>query len=927
MKKGSRKATFILILTSSVLVLLVGLIFAHVYSEWLWFESIHYAPVYIKILSIQIITALVFSLIFFLVGAVSIKVAWIQGERAGILTGANVRLLSTEKLQRSVPQLRLGLWVTLIALSLVAGGLGYSHWDTILRYLYPQDFVSHDPVFNQDLGFYIFSYPGLRLFQALAFYGIAIILGLTFWVYILNQNIGVSEGRLRATKAARRHLFIAFGFLLGLTAWGYRLDMFETLYIPGEIVFGARYASIYGDILAYKALFAIVVLTAVLCVVACFGKGGRLLFLAVCTWGVAVITLQFIYPFFLHKFVVEPNELEKERPYIQHNIEFTRRAYGLDLMRSENYPVEEHLSVEDIQESRPTMTNIKIWDKRPLKETYIDLQEIRLYYSFLNVDVDRYQVGDHIVQVMLSPRELNTDNLPQTAKTWVNKHLLYTHGYGFCMSPVNQVSSEGFPVFFVKDIPPVSPVGLTVERPALYYSEKADNFTIVDTATKEFDYPKGDTNVYTTYQGHGGVVLDSFTKKLAFSLRFFDINILLSEYLLPKSKIMIYREIQKRVRRLAPFLEFDGDPYLVLADGRLFWIIDAYTTSCYYPYSEPYEFSDREKQDYDGISFSFSKYLFFSRHVNYIRNSLKVVVDAYNGSVKLYMFDSVDPVLKSYQNAFPCLFKDGKTMPDVLKCHVRYPKDLFLIQAEMLKKYHMSDVEVFYNQEDLWARPREIYESSNIQMNGYYILIALPDAPDAEFVYMVPFTPKEKPNMISWMCGRCDYPNYGKVLLYKFPKEKLIFGPMQIEARIDQEPTISELFTLWGQLGSKVIRGDLLVIPVKKSLLYVKPVYILATSEELPELKRIIVAFGEHLVMRETLDRALNVLLASEVYTSATYKQESHDPQELATKALDHLDRIKRSFRESEWEIFGLELKKLEKSLKEIRETLKRGQQ
>jgi uncharacterized membrane protein (UPF0182 family) len=917
MKKASMKTKFIIILTGSVLVLLIGLALANVYSEWLWFESISYAPVYIKILSIKVASSLVFALVFFLFGFASVKLAWVQGDRAGALKDSEVRLFDAKNLNIRIAHIRIGLWVILFVFAFIAGGIGFNHWDTILRYLHPQKFGLYDPIFNKDLGFYIFSYPSLRLFQALAFYGFVILTGLTFFVYILNRNIGLLRGRPKATKSARIHLFIIFALLLGIKAWGYRLDMLETLYSSDGFIFGARYANVYGDIVAYKALLAIVVLTAIICLIALFGKRGRLPILAVSIWGIAAVTLQLIYPALLQEIVVEPTELEKERPYIRHNIESTGRAYGLDLIRSENYPVVEHLSTDDIKECRSTIKNIKIWDKRPLKETYVDLQEIRLYYSFLNVDVDRYQVGKDYVQVMLSPRELNTDNLPQTAKTWINKRLLYTHGHGFCMSPANQVSTEGLPAFFVKDIPPASPVGLTVERPELYYSEKTDDFVIVDTSTKEFDYPKGDTNIYTTYQGSGGVALDSFIKKLAFSLKLFDANILLSEYLLPKSRIMIYREIQKRVNRVAPFLRFDGDPYLAMADGRLFWIIDAYTTSCYYPYSEPYELEERRKKEYEGISFSFSKDIFFSRDVNYIKNSVKVVIDAYNGSVDFYAFDPVDPVLKSYQTAFKFMFKDREAMPNGLKSHVRYPKDLFLIQAKMLKKYHMTDVEVFYNQEDLWTRPHEIYGSSKIPMTGYYVIIKLPDGKKEEFVYMIPFTPKGKPNMISWMCARCDHPDYGRLVLYKFPKEKLIFGPMQIEARIDQEPTISELFTLWGQLGSKVIRGDLLVIPVRKSLLYVKPVYILATSEELPELKRIIVAFGEQLAMRETLDEAVNAIFAG--YTSEIYK-EGHDRQEPVSKALDHFERVKRSFRESEWEVFGKEMKGLEKSLKEIRE-------
>jgi uncharacterized membrane protein (UPF0182 family) len=595
----------------------------------------------------------------------------------------------------------------------------------------------------------------------------------------------------------------------------------------------------------------------------------------------------------MQQFDVQPNELIKERPYIEYNIDLTRRAYGLDKIEEKDFGPVADLTSEALAEAESTIKNIRLWDYRPLRDTYAQIQEIRLYYEFVDVDVDRYDLDGDYRQVTLSAREMATEQLQ--SRTWVNEHLQFTHGYGLVMSPVNAVTREGLPELLIRDLPPRTAPGLEITRPEIYYGESTNNYVFVNSTLEEFDYPSGDQNVFTTYEGTGGVLLDSSLKRAAFAYRFSDVSVLLSEYITSESRVMLYRNIHDRVRQVAPFLLFDADPYLVILDGRLFWLQDAYTATDMYPYSQPY-----------------------GNRFNYIRNSVKLVTDAYNGDMTFYIVDTEDPIIQAYAAIFPDLFASLEEMPEGLRVHVRYPEGLFIIQAQMNNTYHMQDPTVFYNKEDLWAVAHEMYAGNDQVMEPYYVIMSLEEG-RAEFILIQPFTPANKQNMVAWMAARSDGEHYGKLLLYKFPKQELIYGPLQIEARIDQEPAISGQLSLWHQRGSRVIRGNLLVIPIESSLLYVEPLYLQAETSQLPELKRVIVGSGEKVIMADTLTEALAGIVGAPVVTEEEEEVEGVvGLQELALSALEHYERAQEYLQEGDWAGYGAELEAMRRDLEDL---------
>jgi uncharacterized membrane protein (UPF0182 family) len=596
---------------------------------------------------------------------------------------------------------------------------------------------------------------------------------------------------------------------------------------------------------------------------------------------------------------VVPNEVDAEKPFIERNIQFTRLAYGLDKVESKDFPAEETLTLADLKRNDLTIKNIRLWEHRPLLATYAQLQEIRTYYKFVDVDNDRYQIDGNYRQVMLSARELSHQHLP--SRIWINEHLTYTHGYGVVFGPVNQVTPEGLPEFFIKDIPPASSDSLKITRPEIYYGELANEYVFTKTTARELDYPSGDQNIYTTYEGQGGVALDSFWRKLLFSAHHATLRILLSEDITPDSRVLYHRQIQERVKKIAPFITFDRDAYLVIAEGgRLFWIIDGYTTSDRFPYSEPMHHGGQ----------------------NYIRNSAKIVVDAYNGDVDFYISDPKDPIILSYAKIFPVLFKSLETMPEDLRGHIRYPQDLFTIQAHMYATYHMQDPQVFYNKEDLLSIPRRTIEGTEREMEPYYTIMRLPGESKEEFVLLLPFTPNKRDNMRAWLAARSDPPHYGTLIALDFPKAKLVYGPKQIDARIDQDAFISQQLSLWGQRGAQVIRGSLLAIPIEKSLLYVQPLYLAAEKGSLPELKRVIVAFGNQIAMEETLDQSLQRIFGGKLKAPAAVtsvaQPATSDEGDIARRALEHYSRSQEFLRQGNWAGYGEEQRKLEGLLREM---------
>jgi uncharacterized membrane protein (UPF0182 family) len=625
--------------------------------------------------------------------------------------------------------------------------------------------------------------------------------------------------------------------------------------------------------------------------------------------GVAVLVLVHavglnLYPSLIQRFHVVPNEVEAEKPFIERNIKSTRLAYGLDKVESKDFPAEEKLTAADLKRNESTIKNIRLWEHRPLLATYAQLQEIRTYYKFVDVDNDRYMINGTYRQTMLSARELSHQHLP--SRIWINEHLTYTHGYGLVFGPVNQVTPEGLPEFFVKDIPPVVTIeSFKITRPEIYYGELANDYVFVKTTARELDYPAGDQNIYTSYEGRGGVPIDSFWRKLLFSAHQATLRIALSQDIVGQSRILLHRQIQERVKKIAPFITFDRDAYLVIAQGgRLFWIIDGYTISDRFPYSEPMR----------------------RRGMNYIRNSLKAVVDAYNGTVNFYLSDPEDPIILTYGKIFPELAKPLDQMPEDLRAHIRYPQDLFTIQAHVYATYHMQDPQVFYNKEDLLSIPRRTVGGTEQEMEAYYTIMRLPGETKEEFVLLLPFTPNKRDNMRAWLAARSDPPHYGKLIALDFPKAKLIYGPKQIEARIDQDAFISQQLSLWGQRGSQVIRGSLLAIPIETSLLYVQPLYLAAEKGSLPELKRVIVAFGNQIAMEETLEQSLQRIFGGKpspqpMPQPAAATQASTAEKELARQALAHFSRAQELLRQGDWAGYGDELKKVETLLREMQKS------
>jgi hypothetical protein len=891
-----------IIIGGVILFLILASIAKGIYTEWLWFGSLGYQQVYATVLSTEVWLFAAGALVF--LGLFAANLALVR--RFSSPKGEAVFLGKTLIVMRRV--FEIGVWIAALLASLIFGAIASGRWETVLKFMHSASFNAPDPLFGKDIGFFVF---GLPLYRFLQGWGIAVVVViLVFTLVIYAANLGFRRDVF--TSAVKGHLSALGAIIFLFIAWSYRLDIFSLVYSGRGVVFGASYADVHAEWVALNILTVIAILCALVFIFNIFRRGMKLPLWGMGIWLAALIVVGGIYPAIVQKFWVEPNELVKETPYIERNIAMTRMAYGLDGIQEREFQAEAAPSEGDIQNNPATMNNIRLWDYRPLKDTYNQIQTIRLYYDFHDLDVDRYTVDGEYRQVMLGARELLPEKLTAKAQTWVNQRLQFTHGYGVALSPVNEVSAEGLPELWVKDVPPVG--SIEISRPEIYYGEKTSNYVLVNTRTQEFNYPRGDTNEWTRYQGEGGVKLSSFFRKLVYAWQFADINILLSGELTPESRVLYYRNIGERVSHLAPFLTLDGDPYMVIADGKLLWIQDAYTTTDRYPYSQP-----------------------FSSRFNYIRNSAKVVIDAYNGSVTFYLADPSDALVNTYASIFPGMFIPLEQMPSSLRTHLRYPQGLFSVQAELYQSYHMQDARVFYNKEDLWAIPSEIYGGVEQPMEPYYVIMQLPGEEGEEFLMMLPFTPTHKDNMISWLAARCDGEQYGKLLVYKFPKDKLIYGPRQIEARIDQNTLISEQFTLWGQSGSQVIRGNMLVIPIGESILYVEPIYLRAERGQLPELKRVVVASGTTIVMEPTLNESLSVIYeglalltqppagGAVTIPPPAAQPTSSDVARLAEEAWKHYAKARENYASGDWAGYGEEMGKFEQLYKQLLELIESG--
>ncbi|MBI3014540.1 MAG: UPF0182 family protein [Candidatus Tectomicrobia bacterium] len=794
-----------------------------------------------------------------------------------------------------VPVLKALLVPACLTIGVLAALPFWSQWSTALKFFYPSAFQLSDPLFGNDISFYVFGLPFLRLLYRGIMASLTLGLLSAAAIYLFNRAIHILPRGVGTTRQARAHLLVGGALLLLAKAWGYRLEAYDLLFSPRGVAFGASYTDVHADLPVLKLLVVLSLACALLLLISVFRRGWKL----PVTGFVALIAVSILgkglFPGLLQRFSVAPNEIAMERPYIDLNIKYTRQAFGLNNIEEREFPADENLTWGTIQRNEATVQNIRLWDTKPLLTSYSQLQEIRTYYKFVDIDVDRYVINGRYRQVTLSPREISYKDLP--SKIWINERLNYTHGYGIVMGPVNLVTAEGLPEFFIKDIPPRSLDSVEVRRPEIYFGEIPNDYVFVKTKAQEFDYPSGDRNVYSTYAGTGGVPLSSFWRKALFSMRLGSLKILLSNDLTPESRILLYRDIRQRASRIAPFLRYDSDPYVVVTgEGKLFWILDAYTVSSMYPYSEPVR----------GIG-------------NYIRNSVKVVIDAYNGTVHYYVSDPQDPIVQTYARIFPDLFKPLDTMAADLKAHLRYPEGLFSVQAQVYATYHMQDSQVFYNKEDLWSLPVRGSDKGQ-PMEPYFTIMKLPGETKEEFILLVPFTPSRKDNMSAWLAARNDLPNYGKLIVYNFPKQKLIFGPRQIEARIDQDAEISQQISLWNQTGSQVIRGNLLAIPIETSLIYVQPLYLAAAQGQLPELKRVIVAYGNRIVMEENLERALTSLFRS----GAAPRPVAPGPvakrgvETQAQKAMEAYNRALQYLREGNWASYGQEVNRLGELLREM---------
>jgi hypothetical protein len=801
------------------------------YTDWLWFHEVQFTSVFVTALQTQVLLGLVTGAAFFLILYGNVTLARRLAPREALVAADDaLGLPSPEILDWYLRRLTFPVSVTL---ALLAGWLGTGRWELVLKALNPTPFGIRDPLFDQDVAFYVFRLP---LWNSLYGWlmGVLILSGLAvIAVYFCTRGIQVSPRGVSVSRRARGHLLVLAALLLLLKATGYRLAMFDLLFSQRGVAFGAGYADVHAQLPILKALVILASLVAVLCLVTIRLWSWRLLL-----WSVAALTGVAIlggvaYPGLIQRYQVSPNEIVKEKPYIDFNIRYTRLAYGLDNIEEREFPAEETLTLQDLRKNEATLKNIRLWDTRPLLATYSQLQEIRTYYKFTDIDIDRYRINGEYRQVTLSPRELSAKDLP--SRIWINERLTYTHGYGAVVSPVNRVTREGLPEFWVKDIPPAASTDLRISRPELYFSELATDYVFVKTQAKEFDYPAGDQNVYTAYEGQGGIPLGSFWRKVLFAARLGDIKLLMSNDLTTESRVLLYRNIRERVQRIAPVFRYDDDPYMVIsAAGRIVWLLDGYTVSDWFPYSTATR----------GLG-------------NYVRNAVKVTVDAYDGTVRFYVADPADPLIRTTARIFPGLLQPLDAMPADLRAHIRYPEGLFRIQAQMYAVYHMRDTQVFYNKEDLWSIPVGHGGGPDRAMEPYYLILRLPGEPKEEFVLLIPFNPSKKDNLSAWLAARSDPPHYGKLVVYNFPKQKLIYGPRQIEARIDQDSYISQQLSLWNQRGSQVIRGNLLVIPIERSLVYVEPLYIAAEKGQLPELKRVIVGFGDRIAMEQTLEGAM----------------------------------------------------------------------
>ncbi|SEQ38026.1 UPF0182 family membrane protein [Piscibacillus halophilus] len=825
-KKLTKRLKFVFLIILPILIL--GIIGFQILTNYIWMETLDFQNVYTTIMASKVALGVIGFVLFLVIGIFTLS--WIRKSYLSYLNhNAIPNAIMSKKISRNI----------ILVVSIIFGVLGTMlvqglGWEPALKVLNYEPFGTTDPHFNLDISFYLYILPFLEFVLGVLF---------SLGIIVLLAEIGAYSvfEMYRKSRRAQLHLGFTLGFIGLILAAQHLLEPYGTLLtnsvnaFQDSVVYGLSYTDDVVNIPKAYILAATAILATVWMIISLVRGRIKGVLIPIATY-IAIVILGQLASVAVQQFVVSPNEFNQEKPYLEQNLEYTRAAYGLDNINEIQHPGEDSLDEELIERNELTINNVRLNDSRPLKDVYNQKQTIRNYYKFNDIDIDRYMIDGEYSQVFIGARELDTSNLPDQARTWVNDKLRYTHGYGVTMSHVNEVDSQGQPRYLLQDLPTQG--ALEVSRPQLYFGEEQAGNVIVNTKVDEFDYPQGESNASTRYEANTGVPLQGLNK-LLFSIKEGSFRMFVSDQLTEESQLLETRNIKDRVNRIAPFFDYDTDPYLVVRDdGTMVWIMDAYLTAENYPYAEPYQ-KDR----------------------NYIRNSVKVSIDAYTGEVNFYVADENDPLLQTYQNMFPDLFTTE--VPEDIRAHFRYPENLFQVQADKWGTYHMSDLEVFYNREDTWQFPTEKYYNQDIVMEPYYITITLPDEDMEEFILSIPFTPKNRQNMIAWMGVRNDGDNYGELFVYRFPKQKNIYGPQQIENRINQDSYISQQLNLWSQGGSEVIRGNLLTYPIEDTVLYVEPIYIESSNEtSLPEVKQVIVAYEDYIVMKPTFKEALDEIVA-----------------------------------------------------------------
>lgn len=928
-KKG---LSFVVMVIVVILVLLIGC--AGFLTNWMWFDSLGYE----KVFWTKFLSQLEIGVPVFLAAMLLVRI-YLKSLKKHYFIEVESHEIPDEKRLNKIS------WGMSVVFGLLVGlSAGASTWMDFRQFANATSFGLKDPLFHLDISFYVFKLAFLTKANNIVLgivVGVVIITLLYYGILMTVRTPDVferdpeepegpetsGENAIPFTRKYRKKpsekrtldlnndnmsqlLHIASGklTLLGIVfylmvAMDFLMRQFDLLHVHTGAVYGAGFTDVNVKLWVYRLIMVLSIVGAVtLCHHMHRKEPKKLVRIPIAI--VAVGLLGGVVSFAVQNLLVSPDEINKESKYLERNISYTRHAYGLDNIKVEEFPAEQNLNRQAIRDNSQTITNIRINDYEPVQDFYNQTQSIRQYYDFNDVDIDRYNIDGEQTQTYLAAREINESKI---SSTWINRHLKYTHGYGAAVSRVDAVTASGQPDIIVKNIPPESEAkDIDITRPEIYFGELTNDYIIVNTDEQEFDYPNGNENSYSTYKGKAGIKLN-LLNRILFSVREGSMKLLVSSNVNSDSRIIINRNIKDRVEKLMPYLSYEKDPYMTVVNGKLYWIVDAYTTSSYYPYSEPYS----------GEVGS----------TNYIRNSVKVVVDAYNGDTTFYVVDQDDPVARTYQKIYPTLFKDGKEMPEGIRKHIRYPNSLLKIQAGVYTKYHMDQVKVFYQDEDLWDIAHQIYGTEEKEMDPSYFIFELPDEKKAEFINMIPFTPKSKQNMTAIMMARNDGNRYDQLLVYKFPKNKTVYGPMQIEAQIDQNTEISKEFSLWNSSGSKYRRGDLFVIPINNSIMYVEPVYLEASNQAIPEMKRVIVAYGDKIAYESTLADALADLFGedenggqSQSASASSGKNNSgkSNTKELIQKANEAYENAVNAQKSGNWKKYGDYLDELEKYLNQL---------